>query len=59
MLVFVEENMDNDRVTDLVMADAPLPQTENTGPVLDRLPASGNPGSSSGETMEISHGESQ
>ena len=62
VLVLVEENMDNDRNTDLIMADAPLTPTESAEPVLDLIPASGNPGSSSdqrGETMEPSHGESR
>ena len=56
------KNMDNDRDTDLIMADAPLPRTESAGSVLDLIPASGNPGSSGdqrGEAMELSHGESR
>jgi hypothetical protein len=60
--VFVGENMDNDRDTVLIMADAPVTPTEIAGLGLDVIPASSNPGSSSdrrGETMEPSHGESE
>ncbi len=62
MRVFVGDNMDNDRDADLIMADVPLSRTESAGPVLDLIPTSGNPGSSSNqreETMELSHGESR
>ena len=62
MLVFVGENMDNDRDTVLIMADAPVTPTEIAGFGLDVTPASGNPGSSSdrrGEAMGPSNGESE
>ena len=62
MLVFVGENMDSDRDTSLIMADAPVTPREIAGLGLDIIPASGNPGSSSdrrGETMGPSHGESE
>ena len=56
------KNMDTDRDTDLIMADAPLPMTKSAGAVLDLIPASGNPESSGdqrGEAMELSHGENR
>ena len=62
MLVFVGENMDSDRGTSLIMADAPVTPTEIAGLGLDIIPAYGNPGSCSdrrGETMGSSHGESK
>ena len=59
MLVFVGENMDSDRDTSLIMADAPVTPTEIADRELNVISAPGNPGSSSGrrvETMETSPG---
>jgi len=56
----VYENMDTDRDTDQIMANAPLPIANSAGSVLDLIPASSHPGSSEdqhGEAMELSHGE--